>query len=487
MKTTITRDYDDIDEFSELKNSYPKAYEELKAVRLEISRTEPNIRELLSTSLRIEDKAKLCQLYEIYKSHIPETEECLDARIRYNETFKIFKAEYLQHSKYSNDILERMQIEENNFKRFNTQLDLKYKILNLNTDKDTKEIIYSKYSEMTTLEHSDDEYNKLKTWLHWATNIPHNSIKKINIDNKTEFIKKAKEKLDSELYGMEKAKEQILLFLNTKLYNPSTVNSNLGLVGSPGTGKTHIARLISKIMDWGFSQISFGGTDKADFLKGHEYTYVGAQPGEIVKSLKRIGHKNGVIFLDELDKISESPDIRSALLHLIDPTQNTDFRDMFLNDISIDLSQIWWIGSMNNVPQDSALADRWWIVNIEGYTHTDKIQIIKEYILPKALKNCDLDINLITFDEGVISILINMICDSHDKGVRTLEKAIKDIVNKISFILSHQDINGKLPFKTSFELNRYLETPVKINKTLLEAIMDSNDLNTIIGLKMMYV
>ena len=474
------------DELTKLKNSNLEAYQELKAVRLEISRTEPNIHELLSTPLRIEDKAKLCQLYEIYKSHTPETEECLDARTRYNETLKIFKADYLQHSKYSNEILEHMQKEENNFKGFSTQLELKYKILNLNTNKDTKEIIYSKYSEMMTLDHSDDEYNKLKTWLYWATNIPHNSIKKISIDNKTEFIKKAKEKLDSELYGMEKAKEQILLFLNTKLYSPSTVHSNLGLVGSPGTGKTHIARLISKIMDWGFSQISFGGTDKADFLKGHEYTYVGAQPGEIVKSLKRIGHKNGVIFLDELDKISESPDIRSALLHLIDPTQNTDFRDMFLNDISIDLSQIWWIGSMNNVPQDIALADRWWIVNIEGYTHTDKIQIIKEHLLPKALKNCDLDKNLITFNEGVISILISKICDSHDKGVRTLEKAIKDLVNKISFILSHQDINGKLPFKTSFELNTYLQTPVKINKDLLETIMESKEL-TIMGLKMMYV
>lgn len=480
-------EFDVEDEFERLKESNPEAYEVLQKVHQEIHRTEPNIQELLSTPLRLEDRARLCQLYEIYKSHIPNTEESLDARTRYNEMFREYKAGYAQYNKYSEEEIEAMSRQEARFTGFNAELSLKYKILNLNADEKTKQVIFRRYEEMMSLEHSDDQYSKLKNWLVWATEIPHNTVKHINIEDKTSFIKMAKEKLDSELYGMEGIKEQILLFLNTKLCNPNAVHANLGLVGPPGVGKTHIGRLIAEIMDWGFSQISFGGTDKADFLKGHEYTYVGAQPGEIVKSLKRIGHKNGVIFLDELDKIADNPDIRATLLHLIDPTQNSNFRDLFLSEISIDLSQIWWVGSMNSIPTDEALADRWWIINVEGYAQKDKIQIIEKHLLPRALKNCSLPKNHIVLGDGVASAFIDKVCKSHDKGVRTLEKGIKDLVNKIVFILSHQDKNGKLPFKTSFELGSYLEVPVKISKQLLGKILESKDLNSIMSLQMMYI
>jgi ATP-dependent Lon protease len=474
-------------EFDQLKESNPEAYEVLQKVHQEIHRTEPSIQELLSTPLRLEDRAKLCQLYEIYKSHIPNTEESLDARNRYNEMFKEYKAGYTQYNQYSEEEITAMSRQEARFTGFNAELSLKYKILQLNADEKTKQVIFRRYEEMMSLEHSDDQYSKLKNWLVWATEIPHNTVKQINIEDKTSFIRMAKEKLDNELYGMNGIKEQILLFLNTKLCNPNAVHANLGLVGPPGVGKTHIGRLIAEIMDWGFSQISFGGTDKADFLKGHEYTYVGAQPGEIVKSLKRIGHKNGVIFLDELDKIADNPDIRAALLHLIDPTQNADFKDLFLSEISIDLSQVWWVGSMNSIPADEALADRWWIINVEGYAPNDKIQIIEKHLLPRALKNCSLPDDHIILGEGVTSMFIEKICKSHDKGVRTLEKGIKDLVNKIVFILSHQDKDGKLPFKTSFELGSYLEKPVKISKQLLDKVLESKELNSIISLQMMYI
>ena len=169
--------------------------------------------------------------------------------------------------------------------------------------------------------------------------------------------------------------------------NPNMKKTNLGLIGPPGVGKTSIARLISEIMDWGFEQISFGGIDRSDFLKGHEYTYVGAQPGAIVKALQKMGHKNGILFLDELEKISKKPDITAALLHLVDQTQNSEFKDNYLGDISIDLSKIWFIGSMNNIPTDSAFADRWWIIRVNGYRDSEKKEIIKSYLLPKALKN----------------------------------------------------------------------------------------------------
>ena len=472
-------------ELKKLKDTNPTAHKALEEVKAELERTEPNVINMLLTPLRLEDRAKLFQYYEIYKMQAPNTNEWLEARNRYNEMFKEYKAGYEQYLKYSENDIKRMKAEEEEFTGFDAQLSLKYKILNLETSRANKEIIYRKYEELMAMDNTDDEYGKLKNWLTWATDIPHDRIKEVKVGDATEFIRKAKTKLDAELYGMEKVKEQILLFLSAKLRNPKMIHSNLGLVGAPGSGKTHIARLISEIMDWGFAQIAFGGADKADFLKGHDYTYVGSQPGEIVKCLKRIGHKNGIIFLDEMEKITENPDIRAALLHLIDPTQNSDFRDLFLSEINIDLSQVWYIGSMNTIPKDDALSDRWWIIEVKGYNLSDKIMIAEKYLLPRALKNCGMVANSVYFNSNTTGYFINKVCKSHDKGVRTMDKAIKDLVNKISFLVSHQDDKGNLPFKTSFQLEHRLDFPVQLNNTLLDKLLSCKELDTI--LNMMYI
>ena len=178
----------------------------------------------------------------------------------------------------------------------NNQIDLKYKILSLETSIENKKIIFNKYEELINLENINEEYSKLNSWLKWAISIPYNKIKINKIDNITEFIKQASIKLDEHLFGMKKIKEQILLFLSSKILNPNMKKSNLGLIGPPGVGKTEIAKIISSLLDIGFEQISFGGINNGNFLKGHSYTYVGSEPGEIVKCLKKIGHNNGIIF-----------------------------------------------------------------------------------------------------------------------------------------------------------------------------------------------
>lgn len=473
-------------ELEKLKDINKEAYTNLCAVKEEIANTEPDVTKLLLTPMRLEDRTKLCQYYEIYKMQTPNTNEWLESRTKYNKMFKEYKAGYEQSKKYSAEDIARMKQDEQKFTGFDAQLALKYKILNLKTTKENKEVIYRRYEEFLALDCADDEFNKMKHWLTWATDFPHDRIKEHIIDNITDFIKKAKDHMDKELYGMEKIKEQILLFLSAKMQNPNMINANLGLVGPPGTGKTCIARLIAEIMDCGFAQISFGGVDKADFLKGHEYTYVGAQPGEIVKCIKRMGHKNGIIFLDELDKIADNPEIRSALLHLIDPSQNTEYCDNFLGgEIKIDLSKIWYIASMNSPPIDEALTDRWWIINVDGYDRFDKISIIHNYLLPRALKNCGLEPLSASFQLGSAGYLINKVCTTNDKGVRTLEKTIKDIVNKINFIVTHQDKNGTLPFKTSFQMKSKLSFPITLNQEILDKLLEEKELDS--SLNMMYI
>jgi ATP-dependent Lon protease len=472
-------------ELEKLKEVDPEIHNKFIAVQEEIQKSEPSVKELLTIPLRIEDRAKLSQHFNIYKSQIPYTNEWLEARSRYNHMLKEYKIGYKQYMQFSEEEHTKMQEEEKKLISFDAQLALKYKILGLNTSYENKSIIYRKYEELSSLDSSNDEYGKLKHWLKWVTDIPHDNIEEKKVDNITEFIKKASKKLDKELFGMKKIKEQILLFLSAKIMNPNMKRSNLGLVGPPGCGKTAIARLIAELLESGFEQISFGGIDKADFLKGHDYTYIGAQPGAIVKALKRLKYKNGIIFLDELDKAAEHPDISAALLHLVDQSQNYDFKDNFLGEISIDLSHIWYIASMNKIPSDEALADRWWIIEVNGYTNKDKIQIINKYLLPKALKNANFDMESIKFNENSLQYFINKITNKNDKGVRTIQKAISDLINKIYFIITHQDEEGKLPFLTSFKVDKKLTLPLVLNNILIDNLIENKELSTVLNL--MYI
>ena len=169
---------------------------------------------------------------------------------------------------------------------------------------------------------------------------------------------KIAKKLNEELYGMNEVKEQILTFINARLTNPHVRGCSLGLIGPPGTGKTTIARLLSTVLETPFAQMSFGGVRNADFLKGHDFCYIGSRPGEIVRCLSSMQYKNGILFMDEFEKIADNKAITSCLLHIIDPQQNHEFRDSYLRELKIDLSHLWFIYSMNGEPTDSALNDR---------------------------------------------------------------------------------------------------------------------------------
>ena len=468
---------DENDEEDEIINKKSEIYKKFINIKNEINKTEPNLINLLNNDFILEDKIKLFHLYNIYKNCQKNTEEWFNLRNRYNNFFKEYKNNYNNYNKYitfSKEEHSKMINEKEKITYVNNQIDLKYKILSLETSIENKKIIFNKYQELINLENINEEYSKLNNWLKWAISIPYNKIKINKIDNITEFIKQASIKLDEHLFGMKKIKEQILLFLSSKILNPNMKKSNLGLIGPPGVGKTEIAKIISSLLDIGFEQISFGGINNSSFLKGHDYTYIGSEPGEIVKCLKKMGHNNGIIFLDELDKASDNTEISASLLHLIDPTQNYDFRDNYLSEISIDLSNIWFISSMNKLPKDKALIDRWFIIEIDGYDLDDKIIIIEKYLLPKTLKNINMNINSVVFEKNTTSYFIKKICNN-DFGCRTIQKALSDLINKIYFILIHQNENGNLPFKTSFCLEKKLILPIILTNDLLNCFLEKEN------------
>lgn len=458
-----------------------KVKKEYLRVKDHIYKSEPNAYLLLKENLLTEDKADLCLQYELYKTTEPNTDEWLESRKKYNAMLKDSRSNYKQYNKFTESEHKFMENQLNQIQNHNTKSDMKYKILNLNTSIENKKIIYEKFEEFQMIDHTSDEYSKLNTWLKWAISLPYDTYEKSKVDrtNISEFIKKVKDNLDEKLFGMEKVKEQILLFLTAKIMNPSMKKVNLGLVGPPGIGKTSIAKTIADVMEWGFEQISCGGIDKAEFLKGHDYTYIGSQPGEIVKCLKRMNHNNGIIFLDELEKGANNPDIKSALLHITDNSQNNEFKDNYMGELVLDISNIWYIASMNDPPKDQALADRWWLINLEGYSTTDKVKIAKNYIMPKLLKNIGLKKDSVVFDYEYI---IKNYCTESEKGVRSLERILADLVNKVYFNSIHKNNS----IETSFNIENDENNPEVSNKNI-DILLKNINTNINVSLSMMYL
>jgi ATP-dependent Lon protease len=237
------------------------------------------------------------------------------------------------------------------------------------------------------------------------------------------------------------------------------------------THNTMIAKILAKIMDYPFEQISLGGVNSSEFLKGHDYTYVGSQPGEMVKCLKQMKYKNGILFFDEFEKIKDS-ELISSLLHITDPVQNSEFKDNYLGEITIDLSYLWFIYSMNALPKDDALSDRMFYIELEGYSHKDKAEIIKRYLFPKLLKNVDLNRTDISMSKEATKYFIEKICSKFDKGVRTIEKNIFDIINKIIFLYKNQSEDGTLDgFDVSFNIGRKIIFPFVIDIPILDKLL----------------
>jgi ATP-dependent Lon protease len=466
----ISEDSDPEDEFLEcLPNKILDDPESMKKIRKLVEIIEkktPTVEKLLKLKMRKKHKAEIFEWIMIYENAMPLSEEKKMLRKHIYSMMEMYQKEYNDYRNHKKELKEF----EKKYKDFNELYEIQYKILKLNTIISNKEAVYRKYMEL--LEKTEDineDFYKLKNWIQCALDLPFDTIKEfpafLDVSN---YLAKVRQIFDQELYGMDKVKEQLLLFIHSKLINPNVKGSCLGLIGDPGVGKTSIARCLAKVMDFPFEQVTFGGINSADFIRGFDYTYVGSRPGEIVRCLTRMKYKNGIIFFDEYEKISQNKDITSCLLHITDFTQNNTFRDNYLNDLVLDLSNIWFIYSMNSLPEDDALKDRIFCIQVDGYKEADKIRILCDYLLPRHIKNFNLPTDCIKISDEVSKYIVQKV-SPNDKGIRTLEKSLKDLLNKISFLMTNQE-----KIKCTFMLpSKYfpLTYPIDVTRDMIDILL----------------
>lgn len=434
-------------------SQFVKRYENIKKKMIDETVTLNKILEL--ENITENERNELMESYSIMNTS--RLEEYLRIKKNLNRQINVYKTyskesleQKIEEEKQKNEYVKKKTIEADN---------LLSKILKFSADDNTMRILLKKYDEFAETDSCDDNHYKTKKWIDTVLALPFNKTCKTyeiyKNENRRDILYNIKQELDKKLYGMSLAKENILMMLNNKIYDHNSENNSLALLGPPGVGKTQLIRSLAEILNVPFVQISMGGVTDYSFLEGHSYTYVGSQPGKIVDALTKMQCNNGILFFDEIDKISDTPQgqsVTNQLLHITDFTQNSQFVDKYLSEIHIDLSKIWFVFSMNNLNSvDPILRNRLNVINVDGYSNKDKKEILKKYLIPNMKKQYGLQQNYIFTDDNIEYIIKNT---NSEHGIRDLKRNMEDIFLKIKFL---DDIN----YDKSFNLSYYNNTELK--------------------------
>ena len=333
-----------------------------------------------------------------------------------------------------------------------------------------KDKCLSELKKLKSMSPMSAEATVVRNYLDWMTELPWSNKSKINTD-----LNNAQKTLDEDHYGLEKVKERIIEFLAVQKRMQKMKGPILCLVGPPGVGKTSLGKSIAKATNRKFIRISLGGIRDEAEIRGHRRTYIGSLPGKIIQMMKKAGTKNPLFLLDEIDKVGNDyrGDPSSALLEALDPEQNKEFNDHYL-EVDYDLSDVMFVTTANTLNILPPLLDRMEVIRLSGYTEDEKVNISQKYLIPNQSKN-----NGLKKDEWKIDEEINRKIIRHytrESGVRNLEREISKIARKlVKKIDNHEKVN--------FPINdRDLKELLGVQKFNYGEIEEENRIGVVTGL-----
>ena len=348
--------------------------------------------------------------------------------------------EKTQREYYLNEQLKAIQKELGEIDEGKDELtSLSKAISDAKMPKFAKEKCLSELKKLKSMSSMSAEATVVRNYLDWMTELPWSKKSKINTD-----LKNAQKILDDDHYGLEKVKERIIEFLAVQKRMQKMKGPILCLVGPPGVGKTSLGKSIAKATNRKFIRISLGGIRDEAEIRGHRRTYIGSLPGKIIQMMKKAGTKNPLFLLDEIDKVGNDyrGDPSSALLEALDPEQNKEFNDHYL-EVDYDLSDVMFVTTANTLNILPPLLDRMEVIRLSGYTEDEKVNISQKYLIPNQSKNNGLKQNEWSIDEAINRKIIRHY--TRESGVRNLEREISKIARKlVKKIDSNEKVNNPI-------------------------------------------
>ncbi|MDH5181175.1 MAG: endopeptidase La [Gammaproteobacteria bacterium] len=382
-------------------------------------------------SLKIEEKQKILEM-DVLRDRFEHLMGIMESEIDLLQVEKKIRGrvkrqmEKSQREYYLNEQMKAIQKELGDMDDVPNEMEeLEQKIEKAGMSKEAKTKATAELNKLKMMSPMSAEATVVRNYLDWLVGVPWKKRSKVRND-----LASAEEVLEADHYGLEKVKERILEYLAVQQRVQKLKGPILCLVGPPGVGKTSLGKSIARATNRKFVRMSLGGVRDEAEIRGHRRTYIGSMPGKIIQNLNKIGTRNPLFLLDEIDKMAMDfrGDPASALLEVLDPEQNNTFNDHYL-EVDYDLSEVMFVATSNSMNIPGPLLDRMEVIRLSGYTEDEKINIATQYLISKQMKNNGLKKDELTIAESAIRDIIRYY--TREAGVRNLEREIAKICRKV--------------------------------------------------------
>lgn len=422
-------------------------------------------------NLKLEDKQKILEIFDpglrleellnLMTSEIEILEVEKKIRNRVKKQMEKSQKEY-----YLNEQMQAIQKELGEKDDYQAELqELEDRAAKKKWGKEAADRVRKEIKKLKMMSPMSAEATVVRNYIDWMLDLPWRDYAEEKHD-----INEAERILDEDHYGLEKVKERILEHLAVQALTQKLKGPILCLVGPPGVGKTSLARSVARSLNRSFTRISLGGVRDEAEIRGHRKTYVGAMPGKIIQGLRKVDKGNPLILLDEIDKMSMDfrGDPSAALLEVLDPEQNSTFQDHYL-EVDYDLSPVLFFTTANSLhPIPRPLLDRMEIIQLEGYTETEKFNIAKKYLVPKQIEMHGLEDRKVTINDAAVKEIIRSY--TREAGVRNLERQVATVCRKVAKEIVKDDMKlnhgKKAGAKAKLSNVTHTVTPKKVNEFL---------------------